>query len=62
MARNFCGVEYGRARSTVINAAFNMRQKPTKEPVALTREQQTESAQLDATIVKNLEDTEYGKR
>ncbi len=62
MARNFRRVEYGRARSAVINAAFNMRQKPTKEPVALTREQQTEAAKLDAAIAKNLENIGYGKQ
>ena len=36
----------------MINAAFNMRQKPAKDLIALSREQQIEAAKLDAAIAK----------
>ena len=62
MAGNFRCVEYGGTRGAMINAAFNMGRKPTKEPVALKRDQQTESVQLDSTIAKHQEDIGYGKQ
>ena len=40
----------------------NMRQKPAKDLIALSREQQIEAAKLDAAIANNLENNGHGKQ
>jgi len=62
MAYNIRCVEYGRARGTVINATFNMRQKPGKGPVAMAGDEQAKPAKLEAGSVMNMEDIGHGKQ